>query len=718
MGPNATIARQDVEEEQPGNEPGHRTFSCAAPTVAQGREPRPPASRIPVTRPAARGPSSAARLRPSSARGPPASPGPSESPRPRSALRRSALSLEVARPATDPLGELGRDAPGEMLEPAHPPIPGGEDRRRQALRVAVDVPRQGSDVVGGGDRGARRGALAGGPRTRRTTPGSTARRRSGRSAGAGGGRSTSSSRDASIVAPSPNPRPRARTRAAPGPRSCRRAGQRRARRRGAPSGPDRRPRPRPGRPAPAERLGVGEPGEVLGRPGQVDPPADPQGRGPPRPQGPRRDAPFDPESSPCPATTIGTPPSAATRGARPSSASSAPTRSAVNDGSVGGAGSFGYGHGSDSTAGQVAGRRRPSTQRVGRVRPGASQRTSVGPRRYDRCASPPGTRPIVDARARRGPVDDARDELLGGRERVLRTLRARPRSPRFGRGERVQLLPGLLELVLRELLEPGRPGLRAAVRWSWPSGGRCPPAAPADGGGRRAGDRGHAASAEHRHHVGRSAPRRPTAGSLVASGAGHAPIAARRSPLRRVGLRAAASAPPLESRSSAAVLLAALVGARVVTVSGGPVSAQGPYVTDGPIVGDPASPDGGSLLGPDGPAGRKRRAGDIQRSPGDGSRAGTGYARPAGDGGLRWRRWWWRRWRHGRRRRRRRDARHDADTRTDGHGRPDRHPGPTATPDPRRPTRRRQRPTPATPDPTPDPLTRRPTRRHTHADPT
>ena len=61
------------------------------------------------------------------------------------------LELEVAGLPADPRGELGRDAPAEVLESIGGGLPRGEDRRAQALDVAVLVAGGRSDVVGGDD---------------------------------------------------------------------------------------------------------------------------------------------------------------------------------------------------------------------------------------------------------------------------------------------------------------------------------------------------------------------------------------------------------------------------------------------------------------------------------------------------------------------------------------------------------------------------------------
>ncbi len=105
-------------------------------------------------------------------------------------------------------------------------------------------------------------------------------------------------------------------------------------------------------------------------------------------------------------------------------------------------------------------------------------------------------------------------------------------------------------------------------------------------------------------------------------------IAAPAGRIARRGLGAAARV-----SVSAAVLLAALVGARVVTVSGGPVSAQGPYVTDGPIVGDPASPDGGSLLAPTGLPGASGVPATSNGHPGTGHEPAPGTPGQPGTAG-------------------------------------------------------------------------------------
>ena len=61
------------------------------------------------------------------------------------------LDLEVAGPPADAPRELGGDPPGEVLEAVMAGIPGREDGRAEMLDVAVDVPDDRADVVGGDD---------------------------------------------------------------------------------------------------------------------------------------------------------------------------------------------------------------------------------------------------------------------------------------------------------------------------------------------------------------------------------------------------------------------------------------------------------------------------------------------------------------------------------------------------------------------------------------
>ena len=58
------------------------------------------------------------------------------------------LALEVERRQPDAIGELVADAPGEVLEPALPLVPGRDDRGRQPLDVAVDVAGDRPEVMG------------------------------------------------------------------------------------------------------------------------------------------------------------------------------------------------------------------------------------------------------------------------------------------------------------------------------------------------------------------------------------------------------------------------------------------------------------------------------------------------------------------------------------------------------------------------------------------
>ena len=96
------------------------------------------------------------------------------------------LGGEVARPAPGPFGELGDDAPREVLEAVHGGIPRREHGGREPLDVAARVTRHGSDVV----RRPRPGAMAHGrhpgrgrgPARRRVA---RARRRSARGRGRG-----------------------------------------------------------------------------------------------------------------------------------------------------------------------------------------------------------------------------------------------------------------------------------------------------------------------------------------------------------------------------------------------------------------------------------------------------------------------------------------------------------------------------------------------------
>ena len=61
------------------------------------------------------------------------------------------LDLEVARAAIDAQRELRGDAPAEVLEAVVVRVPGREDRRAEALDVAVLVARGRADVVRGDD---------------------------------------------------------------------------------------------------------------------------------------------------------------------------------------------------------------------------------------------------------------------------------------------------------------------------------------------------------------------------------------------------------------------------------------------------------------------------------------------------------------------------------------------------------------------------------------
>ena len=83
--------------------------------------------------------------------------------------------------------------------------------------------------------------------------------------------------------------------------------------------------------------------------------------------------------------------------------------------------------------------------------------TSVVPRRYDRMRGPTREhdyRPDHGTARVRPAIEGS---VRGGRrQHVLREVRTRPRPSRVGGGEPVQRLPGLRQLVLLELLEPGR----------------------------------------------------------------------------------------------------------------------------------------------------------------------------------------------------------------------------------------------------------------------
>ena len=191
-----------------------------------------------------------------------------------------ALRLEVAGPPPDAPGELAGDPPGEVLEAGDPPIPGREDRRT-------------AGAAGGRGRRVPAGERSGRPRP----VGSAAEARDARAVASTEGRRRgrrrrprfdssssvspigrrrssarrSSSRAACAVAARPKPSPSARTTSrawspvvsAGGPPPSSPASDQRGRRIGRVglAGPDRRQ---------PSALGGGDPGEVLGLPGQVD----------------------------------------------------------------------------------------------------------------------------------------------------------------------------------------------------------------------------------------------------------------------------------------------------------------------------------------------------------------------------------------------------------------------------------------------------------------
>ena len=499
---------QDVEEDQPGNEPDHRAHLLACcPAAARGRIASADAARIrhgdpashdraavsggcpPPAASAIRARSSAARIAARSGPRPPAGSGSAAADRP------GPRSVAPARASKSPVRRPTRPASSAAIPQAKcsnrrdPRVPGREDRRRQPLGVTVDVAGQRAEVVRGHDlrqRGRSVRRSRGRPIDRaagatiRTTPrfdSSSSVRPIGRRRSSaeevlepgrlGRGRQA----EAATERPDDEPRPvagRVGRRAGPelAGQDRRSTPDRPARSRRVASAASRGPRrrrarrsPRPPRQSRRRRARRRE-----------------RGRGAPRGRPPaaraRRPASAGPGDHERDAAVEEQP-----ERARPARGRGC-RRGRVDDRRPGPRPSTRSGCRSRSTAPArvSAPSGRPPAHRTRRLGSGVN-RAAAGARvtepgrpwprpvRPDACSRPAATTIV---RSRRGACPAPLTRETGTRvdddQLILRALRARPRPARLGRGERVQRLPRLLELVLLQLLEPGRgrlPGLPA-----------------------------------------------------------------------------------------------------------------------------------------------------------------------------------------------------------------------------------------------------------------